>query len=111
MAYDSVTFWYCGGEHINFTNVWYPSAPPALLAHDLCPQRKRTPLFYASEEGRVAIVDALLKAGADVNAADQVCIFVSRLLRLPSPFVCIVRKSTSILDQYSKYPPHLLYFP
>ena len=73
------------------------------------PQNKKTPLIWAAEAGHSTVVDALLKAGADINAADGVWVFVSRWLMLPSPSA--VRESTSVSDQNSKYPPLLLYFP
>ena len=75
------------------------------------PQAEKTPLIWAAVGGYSTVVDALLKAGADVNLAEKVCVFVSRWLRLPSRFVCVVKESTSISDQYSKYLLLLLYFP
>ena len=74
-------------------------------------QSKTTPLIYAAQRGHSTVVDALVKAGADVNAADKVCVLVSRWLRLLSPFVCVVKETKSISDQHSKYPPLPLYFP
>ena len=68
-------------------------------------------LMKAAKEGQPTVVDALLKAGADVNAADEVCVFVGRRLRLPSLFYVTVKKTTPVLDQYSNSPPVLLYFP
>ena len=43
------------------------------------PQMKKTPLMYAAQKGHPTVVDTLVKAGADVNAADTVCAFDSRM--------------------------------
>ena len=75
------------------------------------PQNKKTPLISAAEKGHSTVIDTLVKAGADINMADKVCVFVSRWLRMPSRFFCAVEESASVSDKYSKYPPLLLYFP
>ena len=44
-------------------------------SHDLCSQYEMTPLILASLKGHPTVVEALLKAGADFNAADTVRLF------------------------------------
>ena len=48
--------------------------------YDMCilPQYKRTPLHAAAEQGHLAVVEALLSAGAtaSVNAEDEVSMYV-----------------------------------
>ena len=39
-------------------------------------QWKRTPLIWAVTKGHLTVVEALLKAGADVNAADEARVFM-----------------------------------
>ena len=47
---------------------------------------------------RIALAYATLN-NIDVNAADKVCVFDSRWLRLPSPFIYAVKESTSSISQ------------
>ena len=43
---------------------------------------KRTPLHYGAENGHVAVVEVLIRAGADVNVVDRVSYCVAVLYHM-----------------------------
>ena len=51
--------------------------PACSNAHDMCPQHGLTPLMKAAGLGHLPVVNAFLKAGVDVNAANHVCVYAS----------------------------------
>ena len=78
------------------------------ISHDVCPQDEKTPLIHAAEGNHETVVDALLEAGADVNAADKVRVFVRRWLRCPPLLYVQSMRARQFLNHIVKVIMHQL---